>query len=551
MTPITAPHPTTAETTLTPRTVLAVLATVITALGLSACQTTSTPETKTSATPAKTDSITLADAYELGGYNPISGYAELGVSPMYEGLLGLESNDPKQLPSIKPVLAQALPSANEDSTQFRVDIRQGVKFHDGSKLDAGDVVATYREVLNPKSGSAIAYSYDMIKDVSAKGNTVTFDLKYPYSDFASRLLLGIVPSESLKGGLASESPLNTKPIGTGPYRLEKLDSNQAVWKANPDYWGTAPQVKTLTTVYVPDDAARVARLKTGEFDGSIIPPALAASFGSLPGMQVMHAASADWRAVSLPSSNAFTADQAARRAMNLAVDREALIKTVLAGAGKPAYTPVSDIYPAYNPQARFEHNLDEARQLLDADGWVPGTDGIRSKDGQRAAFTLAYNPNDSVRRDLSVAFAAQMQSLGVEVKLQGMTWDALEGKLNQVAVLLGGGDKPYSIDTQVYSVLHTRAADTSEYDNPGNFGSPQLDEVLDQARRATPGTDRDELYRRAQTLYLDNPNHVFLAFLQHTYVMREAGWNTGNLTVEPHTHGVNWGPWWNLGQWSR
>ena len=132
-----------------------------------------------------------------------------------------------------------------------------------------------------------------------------------------------------------------------------------------------------------------------------------------------------------------------------------------------------------------------------------------------------------------------------------MTWDALEGKLNQVAVLLGGGDKPYSIDTQVYSVLHTRAADTSEYDNPGNFGSPQLDEVLDQARRATPGTDRDELYRRAQTLYLDNPNHVFLAFLQHTYVMREAGWNTGNLTVEPHTHGVNWGPWWNLGQWSR
>lgn len=523
------------------------------ALSLTACQE-GAPAKKTATNASQTtaaDEITLADAYELGGYNPTNGYAELGVSPMYEGLLGLESKDPHKLPQLRPVLATAMPTSNADKTEWTVEVRSGVKFSDGSDFDAQDVVANYKEVMNPATASEIGASYEMVNQINTDGNKVTFKLKYPYPDFPSRLLLGLAPSEYMKGGLASESPLNTKPVGTGPYVLEKLDSQKAVWAANPNYWGKAPQVKKLTTVYVPDDAARVSRIRTKEFAGSIIPPALANSLKNLEGYKVVHADSADWRGVSFPGSNAFCADPQARIALNEAVNRKEIIEKVLFGAGKPASTPVSAVYEAYSPDAQFKFDLEGAKKRLDAAGWKPGADGIREKDGQRAAFTLAYTSNDTVRRDLSVAFAAAMKPLGVDVKLEGTTWDALEGRLDKVGILLGGGDKPYSIDTQVYSILHTREANTSQYDNPGNYGSPEMDKILEQARQSGDESERVKLYQQAQKQYLAAPNHVFLAFLQHTYVTRDDGWKTGNLTVEPHSHGVNWGPWWNLGQWEK
>lgn len=523
------------------------------ALSLTACQGGSSAKNPAAGTDKVTaaDEITLADAYELGGYNPTNGYAALGVSPIYEGLLGLESKDPHKLPELRPVLATTLPTSNADKTEWTVEVRDGVKFSDGSDFNAQDVVANYKEAMNPATASEIGASFDMVDQINADGNKVTFKLKYPYPDFPSRLLLGLAPGEYMKGGLASESPLNTKPVGTGPYVLETLDSQKAVWIANPKYWGKAPQVKKLTTVYVPDDAARVARIRTKEFDGSIIPPALANSLKDLPDYQVVYADSADWRGISFPGNNAFCADLQARIAMNEAVNRPEIIKKVLFGAGKPAYTPVSGVYEAYVPEAQFKFDLEGAKKRLDQAGWKVGADGIREKDGQRAAFTLAYTSNDTVRRDLSVAFAAAMKPLGVDVKLEGTTWDALDGRLDKVGILLGGGDKPYSIDTQVYSILHTREANTSQYDNPGNYGSPEMDKILEQARKSGDESERVKLYQQAQKQYLEAPNHVFLAFLQHTYVTRDAGWKTGNLTVEPHSHGVNWGPWWNLGQWEK
>ena len=401
-------------------------AAVALALSLTACQGGSSAKNPAAGTDKATaaDEITLADAYELGGYNPTNGYAALGVSPIYEGLLGLESKDPHKLPELRPVLATTLPISNADKTEWTVEVRDGVKFSDGSDFDAQDVVANYKEAMNPATASEIGASFDMVDQINADGNKVTFKLKYPYPDFPSRLLLGLAPGEYMKGGLASESPLNTKPVGTGPYVLETLDSQKAVWIANPKYWGKAPQVKKLTTVFVPDEAARVARIRTKEFDGSIIPPALANSLKDLPDYQVVYADSADWRGISFPGNNAFCADLQARIAMNEAVNRPEIIKKVLFGAGKPAYTPVSGVYEAYVPEAQFKFDLEGAKKRLDQAGWKVGADGIREKDGQRAAFTLAYTSNDTVRRDLSVAFAAAMKPLGVDVKLEGTTWDA-------------------------------------------------------------------------------------------------------------------------------
>ena len=157
-----------------------------------------------------------------------------------------------------------------------------------------------------------------------------------------------------------------------------------------------------------------------------------------------------------------------------------MVRDVLVGYGRPASTPVAQAYgDAYNAQAQFTFDIDRARSLLDEAGWRPGGDEIREKDGARASFELLYNAQDTLRRDLAVAYSAAMKPLGVEVRPRGTSWDEIDTRFGDSAVVLGGGSTPYSIDSQVYDTLHTRVPDSSPYSNPGNFTAPGLDEMLE------------------------------------------------------------------------
>ncbi|WP_420879051.1 ABC transporter substrate-binding protein [Rhodococcus sp. (in: high G+C Gram-positive bacteria)] len=495
-------------------------------------------------------SLVLADAQPLGEYNPVNGYSELGVSPLYDGLLRPQPMSDKQIPALVPALAAAAPVSNRDQTVWDVELRDGVTFHDGTAFDAVDVVATYRAVLDPGTGSEIAASYEMIDTVTAVDDRhVRFTLRYPYAEFPARLLLGIAPSELVTDGPARDSSLNKKPVGTGPYVLTDLRPDQAVFAANPNYWGGPPQVEKLVTTYVPDDNSRAQQMQSGALSGTVIPPSMGDAFTS-PSAQVVAVETADWRGLSLPSNNAFTSDEQARIAMNIGVDRSAIIEHVLAGHGLPAYTPFAPVYgDAYNAGATFDYRPDDADRILGAAGWQRGPDGVRSKDGQRAEFTLMYHASDSTRRDMSTAFAAAMEPLGIRVNLRGATWDEMEKEATTSAIMLGGGDKPYSIDTQVYETLHTRGPGTPTYSNPGNFTIPGVDDALDLARRSLDPTVRNRSYQQVQNAYIDQPTHVFLAFIDHTYVTADNSWDRGPLVLEPHTHGVTWGPWWNVAGW--
>ncbi|WP_206079873.1 ABC transporter substrate-binding protein [Propioniciclava coleopterorum] len=468
----------------------------------------------------------------------------------------LDSAGDEALPAFAPALAMEAPIPNADSSVWSVPLRQGVTFHDGTPFDGADVVATYNAVLDPGSASEIASAFAMIAEVSssrtATGETVTFTLAYPYADFPSRLLLAIAPSERLTGGPAAESSLNREPVGTGPYRLSELTADRAVFTANPHYWAGPPQVSKVTTVYLPDDNSRVQRVAAGEFDGTILPPALARTFTSKPGFGIESAHSADWRGVSLPADVAFTRDPQVRLALNHAVDRQAMVDTVLAGYGEVAHTPVSAVYgDAFDPAAVFPYDVDKARSLLAGAGWSPGPDGVLVKGTDRAAFTVAFRPTDSVRRDLATAFAADMMRVGVEVTLAGLDFDKIEPRVRDLGILLGGGDKPFSLDTQVYAALHSPLPGTALWDNPGQFSTPARDAALDQARRTLDPERRTSLYRQVQADYLTDPSYVFLVFLEHTYAVRDSTWQRAPVTIEPHSHGVNWGPWWNVASWTR
>ena len=521
-------------------------------LALTACA----PASPTPANDAAaSDSLALLTAALPETLNPLAGFDSNGTGKVNESLFTLQGPADK-LPQIVPLLAATEPEISADARTWKVRLRENITFSDGTAFDADDVVASYRAIVDPASASPISGTLSNLESVKAlDGRTVEFRLHESQVSFKTALLIGIAPSESItEHQLVEESALNQTPIGTGPYVVDSFSASRLVLKANPDFRDGEPALKKVTYEAATDDNARAQRMAGGGFDGTVLPPRLAATFGTNPDFELVKATSADWRGLSLPADNPLTNDPAVRLALNLGVDRKALIDGVLVGAGRPAYTFVPAEYgEAYEPGAAFAYDPARAADLLTQAGWLAGPDSMRSKDGKPAAFTLMYNPGDLLRRDLSLAFSAQMQKIGIDVRVEAATFDQAEPRIGTDALMLGGGDTPYDVDTQLYKMLHSSyPAAGAYYDNPGKFADPAMDKALEAGRTSSDPEQRAAAYRAVQRLYVTEPSMVLLAFIDHTYVQRTStsqAWQGTGTLLEPHDHGTAWGPWVKIGQW--
>ncbi|GLZ54561.1 hypothetical protein Acsp07_41780 [Actinomycetospora sp. NBRC 106378] len=492
-------------------------------------------------------SMVLADGYEPDDLNPLLGYGEEGASKLYDGLTALDADRQPQ-----PNLAASAPVAAPDGLSWTVSLRPGVTFHDGTTFDAADVVATYRAVLDPAKAATVASGFPMLRDVVAVDPaTVRFDLSSPFLLFPGRLTLPIVPAEQVAApGPASDLALGTKPVGTGPYRLvEWRQGSSMVLEANPAYHGGTPAVRRITIVFATDDNTRAQRVVAGEFDGTVLPPALARGIaGQAQGMVLREHTSADYRTITMPFANPVTADPAIRQALNRAVNRQGMIDALLAGQGTPASTPVPPVLPEeVEPAAQFPFDPVAANALLDTAGWVRGADGVRSRGALPARFTLMYNPADTVRRDLAQAFASDARTIGVDVRLEGLGWDAIEPRMGADAVVLGGGN-PFDTAFKSWQLLASANA-ADGFNNPGSYRNAAVDQALGAALAAPDRATRAAELRRFQLAYAADPGMVFLTFLGHSYLTRDR-FDGYRPVVEPHTHGTTWGPWWNVERWT-
>ncbi|OZM84285.1 transporter [Pseudonocardia sp. MH-G8] len=489
--------------------------------------------------------MVLADGYEPESLHPLLGYGVEGASKIFDGLVAHDAN--RQL---QPALAAALPEQAPDGMSYTVALREGVTFHDGSAFDAQDVVATYTALLDPAYASTVRSDYRTLAGVEALDpQTVRFRLTQPDSAFAHRLTLGIVPAEAVATPAPlAESAFGTQPVGTGPYRLAEWRRGTSMrLEANAQYWGGAPAVRTLDLVFAVDDNTRAQRLRAGEFDGTVLPPALAETFADSE-YAVHHHPSADYRTITLPSGHPVTGDPAVRLALNHAVDRQGMIDAFFAGHGAPASTPIPEVLSEYaEPSAQFAFDRAEAERILDAAGWVRGPDGTRARDGVPARFTLMYPANDTIRRDFAQAFTSDARAVGVDVALEGLGWEAIEPRMGADAVVLGGGS-PFDPDLVSYPLLHSSYGGDG-FNNPAFYANPAVDAGLDAARRATDQAARVAAVKEWQRAYAAAPGFVFLAFLDHSYLVRER-WDGYQQVVDPHTHGTTWGPWWNVEDWT-
>ncbi|MFC9440005.1 ABC transporter substrate-binding protein [Nocardia sp. NPDC057030] len=519
-------------------------------VGLTAC---SAPG-QTSGDP---EQFVVIDTEELGDFSPLLGQGKNGESKIFESLYRIEEGVTDRIPAAVPVLAVGAPEpVNGDLSRWRVHTRTGVTFSDGSTFGPEDVVATYNSLIDPAFAAPIAADYDFLRRAEQIGpDTVEFQLTGAYADFDHRLFLAIAPAEAFaQPGPADRAELNRHPIGTGPYLLTESRPDQVVLAARDDYWGERARVRKFVIRRSDDDNARASQLRDGA-DGTVLPPELADA-AAKDGYRVVPAVANDWRAITLPSGNPVAGDPAVRKALNFAVDRPGMVEHILGGHGAAMSTLINRVYgDIYDPAQDFGYDRAEAERVLDAAGWRIGPDGIRARDGRRASFEIAYYPTEVLRRDLTMAVVSDAKKVGIEITPVAVDKQRMTPQyLAQTAFLLGGGGQPYTVDSQLYTKLHSRYAAPgagSKWDNASDYVNPKIDQLLDAARGEANPQRRTELYRHVQAEYHRDPAMLALVTTNHVYVMRDNGWRVTPTALEPHSHGVAWGPWYGLARWTR
>ncbi len=486
---------------------------------------------------AKKDSIVMAIGSEPdGGFDPVIGWGRYG-SPLIQSTLVETNADMK----IVGDLAKDY-TVSEDGLTLTFNLRDDAYFTDGEQVTAEDVVFTYESA---KTSNSIV-DFTVLEKISAKDDfTVEMKLKNPESTFIYSIAkTGIVPEH------AYSDTYGDNPIGSGPFKFVQWDKGQqVVLEANEDYYGTVPEMKQVTVLFMTEDAALVAA-KAGQLDVAMTVPSLAT--GEIEGMSIYKAATIDNRGLTLPVvpaqgkkteggypiGNNVTSDIAIRKALSYGIDREKLVDEVLNGYGTPAYTE-SDGMPWFNEESIVKYDVEKAKELLEEAGWVDqDNDGIREKGGQKAEFNLIYSSGDSVRQGLALAVAGQVKELGISIAVEGMGWDEIDRRMYQDAVLMGWGDQN---PMETYLLYHSSNKGLPNYYNPENFDNSTVDKYLEEALKTSDQEKANELWKKVQwdgktgTSILGDAPWVWLVNIDHLYYISE-GLDVGEQKIHPHGH---------------
>lgn len=439
---------------------------------------------------------------------------------------------------------------SEDGLTWTVTIRDDVKFTDGEPLTARDVAFTYNHC---KEKSTVNDFTMLERAVAVDDTTVEFKMNKPFSIWPYTMaIVGIVPEH------AYDENYGQAPIGSGRYIMKQWDKGQQViFEANPDYYGEAPKMKKVTVLFMEEDAALAAAM-AGQVD--VAHTAASYSDQIVDGFRLMKVQTVDNRGFNLPAAkpqekdgitygNTFTADVNVRRAVNIGIDRDELIENVLNGYGTKAYS-VCDKMPWYNSECEVQYDQEGAEKLLDDAGWKEGKDGIREKDGVKAAFTLMFSNGDSVRQALAEDVSRQLKKIGIDVTTKGVGWDVAYDQAQSEALVWGWGAHT---PMELYNIYHTlpgKGIGQAEY---SPYANETVDQYMDQALESGTLEESYELWQKAQwdkttgiTQQGDIP-WIWLCNIDHLYFVRD------DLTVAEqkiHPHGHGWSIVNNVDQWS-
>jgi len=470
------------------------------------------------------------------------------TSLVYSGLMR-KTPDGKFIPD----LAESF-TVSPDGMNYTFIIKKDAKFHDGKKVTADDVIFTIEKIKNPIIKSP-RFGWDGVNVSKKDDYTVVFSLAQSFISFMDNTTIGILPSNLWKNVDVNEfnlSPLNTKAIGSGPYKIKTvLKNNDGIPKKYElerfnNFSLGQPRIKNLNIISYANEKDLVKALLDHSIDqaGGISPEYIenikkenyAIQTAVLPRIFGIFFNS---------NNNKIFADQAVIKAFNKAIDRQDIIDQVLGGYGSMVYNPIPEkIIPSSFAEKYSNITIDEARLILDKAGWVVEADGIRTKGGPttktttkkvggktvtqtvvvksttpaiRLSFSLTTGDTPEFKQT-ALLIKEQLEKIGAEVDISKIYET---GQLNQLirarnyeALLFG---QLINYESDLYSYWHS-----SQRTDPGRniamYNNKKVDTILESIQKILDSDDRIKKYEDLAKEFNTNIPAILIYSPKYLYI---------------------------------
>jgi peptide/nickel transport system substrate-binding protein len=411
--------------------------------------------------------------------------------------------------SLQMVLADKIETV-ENGAAVNVTFKKGIKFHDGTPLNAAAVKWNWDRLLDPNVKVGFRAFVKEIKSIEVLDDyTVQVRMNYPSPVFKKKLSLWLFAPVSPTASKKQDP--NQHPVGTGPYKfVELVPGERLVFERNENYWGKKPEIKKLIFNIIRENTTREAMLLSGDLDLAYKPSASSVeALEQNPDITV--AKQPTWREVYIGMNNQkkpFT-DVRVRQAFNYAVDKEAIISKVLFNLGKRQRGQAPPTMFGYaDGDVQYDYNPDKAKQLL-----------------KEANFDFSQTINMAtcqgrllMDKQVSETVQAYLQAIGVKVQLTTFDWPTyiarakkpLNETEHQISMLGWGG--VYNDADYYLTNIHGKANHPPNGFAISFYSNDKFEQLVAQGAKEMDEKKREALLQEAGKLVYNEAPWIYLFY---------------------------------------
>jgi dipeptide transport system substrate-binding protein len=449
---------------------------------------------------------------------------------------------------IVPGLAESW-DISEDGLVYTFHLRKGVKFHTtkgftpSRDFTADDVVFTFMRQLDKEHPyhkvSGGTYEYfdgmgmpDLIEKIEKVDDyTVKFVLKKPEAPMLANLAMdfaSVFSAEYADTLMAAGTPevIDQEPVGTGPFQLVAYQKDAVIrYKANPDYWAGKAAIDDLVFAITPDASVRYQKLKAGECHVMPYPnPADLEAMSSDPAVNLMSKEGLNVGYLAYNAKMPPFDQPVVRKALNKAINKQAILDAVFQGAGKVAKNPIPPTIWSYNDTVQDDsYDPVAARKMLEDAGIKDLTTKIWAMPVQRP-----YNPN---ARRMAEVIQADWAAVGVKAEIVSYEWGEYLKRSKEEdrdgAVLLGWTGDNGDPDNFLAVLLGCDGVGGS---NRAQWCYQPFEDLIQKAKIVADPAERTKLYEEAQVVFKEQAPWATIA---HSVVYEPIRNEVVNYKIDP------------------
>ena len=438
--------------------------------------------------------------------------------------------------SVSPKLATDW-DVSEDERTYTFRLNPDAAFHDGVPVTAHDVVFTFEACLDPATNSSSEGLENVAGATALDDHTVVIELSAITPAFlAQGGARGIVPRHLLEGKDIATDEFNQNPVGNGPYRLASYTPGEAiVFEAVEDHYRGTVNIGRIEYRVISDQNVLLTQLMSGELSYGLAAPRDAAVLSGSDTLEIVEVATPRFYDMVPNFDREYWQDIDVRAAILTAIDREGIVAGILMGHGTVINANITPASWAHTPDNLSLHRYDPeaAGALLSNAGWLPGSNGVREKNGIPFAFTvMLYSYDQTLQQALLVA-QQNLGDIGVEMQIERVEPGVFGARRN---------DRSFDALARIWNPVYD--PDQSGLFQTGNwygFSNAEIDALCVEAVSTTDQSSRLPIYHELQALLSEELPHLWLYSENELHVLAS---NVSGLAAHP----VN--PFWNIEAWT-